>query len=342
MARAMKDSGVAWIGEIPEEWDIAKVSYFYDVQLGKMLQTDKTSDMDSLESYLCAVNLGGNQLKLSPLRQMWFSADDKDKYAVKQGDLLVVEGGDVASCDIIRQEISNIYIQNALHRVRSKGKSSVDFLRYLLLWAKASGYIDLICNKATIAHFTKDKLGAMPFVFPKSNTQSHIAAFIDSRCADIDRVIASTQSTIEEYKKLKQSIITEAVTHGVRGPRKMKDSGVEWIGEIPEEWELVKGKGLFVEADIRSTDGSEELLTVSGNLYQIFTYVKNKEQEFGDQEHMVSGMLLYARTDEQIQPDGDYLMSGNKISVKTLDLNCEFSEMAGQLNGIAENYFSNA
>lgn len=76
-------------------------------------------------------------------------------------------------------------------------------------------------------------------------------------------MIAATQRTIEEYKKLKQSIITEAVTHGVRGPRKMKDSGVEWIGEIPEEWEVIRGKGLFTEVDTRSTDGSEELLTVS-------------------------------------------------------------------------------
>lgn len=73
----------------------------------------------------------------------------------------------------------------------------------------------------------------------------------------------------------------------------------------------------------------------SANLYQIFTYVKNKEQEFNDKNHTVSGMLLYARTDEQAQPDGTYQMSGNKISVKTLDLNCTFKEIAKQLDEIA-------
>lgn len=77
----------------------------------------------------------------------------------------------------------------------------------------------------------------------------------------------------------------------------------------------------------------------STNLYQIFTYVKNKEVEFKNTEHEVSGMLLYARTDEQVQPDGVYQMSGNKISVKTLDLNCEFPEIADQLNEIAESAF---
>lgn len=72
----------------------------------------------------------------------------------------------------------------------------------------------------------------------------------------------------------------------------------------------------------------------SSNLYQIFTYVKNRDYQFGDTEHCVSGMLLYARTDEEIQPDQEYQMSGNRINVKTLDLNTEFREIAEQLNSI--------
>lgn len=77
----------------------------------------------------------------------------------------------------------------------------------------------------------------------------------------------------------------------------------------------------------------------SGNLYQIFTYVKNKTASIDDKSCEVAGMLLYARTDEMIQPDAEYHMSGNKISVKTLDLNCEFQVIANQLNAIAEEYF---
>ncbi len=77
----------------------------------------------------------------------------------------------------------------------------------------------------------------------------------------------------------------------------------------------------------------------SNNLYQIFTYVKNKDSELGEKQHTVSGMLLYARTDEFIQPDNEYQMSGNKISVRTLDLNCEFAVIATQLNKIAEDQF---
>ena len=77
----------------------------------------------------------------------------------------------------------------------------------------------------------------------------------------------------------------------------------------------------------------------SGNLYQIFTYVKNKDTGFGDKPHTVSGMLLYAATDEAIQPDNSYQMSGNKISVKTLDLNRDFLEIVAQLKAIVNENF---
>lgn len=77
----------------------------------------------------------------------------------------------------------------------------------------------------------------------------------------------------------------------------------------------------------------------SRNLYQIFTYVKNKDAEFGNRPHTVSGMLLYAATDEAIQPDNSYQMSGNRISVQTLDLNQDFSKISKQLNGIISQYF---
>lgn len=129
--------------------------------------------------------------------------------------------------------------------------------------------------------------------------------------------------------------------------------------QIP--WALDDGLGTMLpvmESDIMLTRGNEVLIIDakyyshttqtrygvytlhSGNLYQIFTYVKNKDTEFGNQPHKVSGMLLYAATDEALQPDNSYQMSSNKISVKTLDLNREFSEIAAQLNAIVEDYFS--
>ena len=77
----------------------------------------------------------------------------------------------------------------------------------------------------------------------------------------------------------------------------------------------------------------------SGNLYQIFTYVKNKEAELSDKTHRVSGMLLYAKTDEDVYPENEYSMSGNKVEVRTLDLDVDFEMLKMQLNSIVEKYF---
>lgn len=77
----------------------------------------------------------------------------------------------------------------------------------------------------------------------------------------------------------------------------------------------------------------------SGNLYQIFTYVKNKEIQLQGEDHEVAGLLLYAQTDEEFQPNASYRMSGNNISVKSLALDCDFSEIAKQLNHIAYDFF---
>lgn len=126
------------------------------------------------------------------------------------------------------------------------------------------------------------------------------------------------------------------------------------------KWALDDGVGTYLpimQSDIMLTQGKRILIIDakyythtmqsqydsntlrSAHIYQIFTYVKNKEAEFNDEKHMVSGMLLYAKTDEQLQPDGEYMMSGNKLSVKTLDLNCEFTEIANQLNEIVNKCF---
>ena len=126
-------------------------------------------------------------------------------------------------------------------------------------------------------------------------------------------------------------------------------------------WALDDGVGTMLptmQSDIMLTRGNEVLIIDakyythttqtqydvhtlhSANLYQIFTYVKNKDMKFRDTPHTVSGMLLYAATDETIQPDNNYQMSGNKISVRTLDLNQDFSEIAAQLNAIVKEHFS--
>lgn len=82
---------------------------------------------------------------------------------------------------------------------------------------------------------------------PSVPEQERIAAFLDAECAEIDAVLEKTRASIEEYKKLKQAVITQAVTKGIRGDRPMKNSGIEWIGEIPAEWDVIRNAFLYKE-----------------------------------------------------------------------------------------------
>ena len=184
-------------------------------------------------------------MSLDTLKTMWFSQTEKHQFDLKEGDLLVVEGGDVASCAIIETPVRNLFFQNALHRVRPLHNESVAFLRYWLMTAKSYGYIDLICNKATIAHFSKEKFIALPIPVISQGIQSKIVSFLDLECKQIDDLLSKSRSSIEEYKKLKQAVITQAVTKGVRGEREMKDSGVECIGKIPTTYSICKLKYLL-------------------------------------------------------------------------------------------------
>lgn len=208
----IKDSGLMWIGQIPAHWSISKVSMFFEVVLGKMLQPEKKTETDTYENYLCAANVGNNCLKIDFLKQMWFSEKDKQQYCVRKGDLIVVEGGDVASCDIIKFEVQDLYIQNALHRVRAKKEALLEFLRYYLMMAKGQGYVDLICNKATIAHFTKDKFMSLPLLVVPIDEQREIVKYLDEKCDQIDKLIAIKQAKIEKLEQYKRSLIYEYVT----------------------------------------------------------------------------------------------------------------------------------
>jgi len=234
-----KNSGIKWIGNIPAVWDVSKVKYFFSIILGKMLQPNKEHDDDKLLDYLCSVNITWNGVNLSEIRQMWFSPQEIEKYRLQKGDLLVTEGGDVAVSSFWNNELDECYIQNAIHLVRSKGIGSIRFLFYWLQFLKYNGYIDLICNKATIAHFTKDKLGNLPIFCFSSDEQAAIAAYLDRRTTKIDALLADLQSQADLLDRYKRELIAEVVIHGLDKTAPRKDSGVEWIGDIPTNWEVI-------------------------------------------------------------------------------------------------------
>ena len=208
----MKPSGIEWIGDIPDDWEVTKISRLYSIQLGKMLQPEKKSSGDTYEPYICAANLSSGTFRLDEVKYMWISEPEKDIYRLKRDDLLVTEGGDVGISSIWKDDISPCYFQNALHRVVPKKGNSNRFLHYWLIVLKSVGYIDLICNKSTIAHFTKEKFAQSLILSIPLQTQEKIADYLDCKCSQIDKYITEKQNIIQKLDAYKKSLIFECVT----------------------------------------------------------------------------------------------------------------------------------
>ena len=211
----LKDSGVPWIGQIPQHCRCVAVNKLFYLILGKMLSDKPKNHDDSLEEYICALNVHFDGIDYDSLKKMWFSKNEKFTYKVMNNDLLVVEGGAGAGGSYIATNIQNknIYIQNSIIIAREKESiSNTRFLYYTLFSLVKRNYIDFICNKATIPHFTKEKLGRTVLVLFPLPEQERIAAYLDQKCARIDALLEEKQALLDKLAEYKKSLIFEYVT----------------------------------------------------------------------------------------------------------------------------------
>lgn len=209
---AMKNSGVEWLGEVPEHWRRLKLSRGYHIRLGKMLQTSPSSDDDTLGFYLRAANVQWVGVDVSDIKEMWLSPREKELYRLEPGDLIVCEGGDVGRSAIWNGELSECYIQNAVHRVRPRQGYSNEFLYFWLFVLKCNGFIDLLCNKATIAHLTSEKLAQIEIFTPSFAEQLAIVKHIKAQVKPLEKLIKKTRLQIDKLEKYRESLIYHAVT----------------------------------------------------------------------------------------------------------------------------------
>lgn len=224
---------------IPTNWRRSSVSKYCHVQLGKMLQSDPSGEEDELQPYLRAINIAKNGVNLSHQFTMWIKPHEKEKFLLRNGDVLVSEGGDAGRTAHFA-ETGQYYFQNAINRVRPLDRETIDdrYLYYWFTFLKLAGYVELVCNVATIAHFTAEKVKASPFAFPSLVTQKSIASLLDKKTARIDALIAKKRELLERLAERRQAIITQAVTKGLDPAAPMKDSGIDWLGQIPAHWEV--------------------------------------------------------------------------------------------------------
>lgn len=248
-----KDSGVAWIGEVPKHWEVGKLKHCSHIVLGKMLMTSPPRGSEgsyTLEKYLKSKNVGWLQLFLEEdnIDEMWFNQYEKSIYKLQENDIVMNEGGDIGKVSCWRGTDFDCYIQNSINKITADyNRVDAGFLCYWLYNLSSLGYFWSIVSQISIAHLTKEKLSNSPVVLPPITEQVAIATYLDTHCAKIDNLISIQQKRIALLQELKQSVITHAVTKGLNPNVEMKQSGVEWIGDVPKHWEVkpLKFTGTF-------------------------------------------------------------------------------------------------
>ena len=237
MARKMKDSGIEWIGEIPEGWRTINPKALFTQRKDKAQKGER--QLTSSQQY--GILYQDDYMELTGSKVVTVEKDFDILKHVEAGDFVIsmrsFQGGLEYSTK--SGAISSAYVMLVpnLELVYPR------FYRWLL---KSSVYIDALQRTTNMvrdgqamrySNFAQVRLFTLPLDEQKSR-----ADFLDLECSSIDKILFETRSSIEEYKKLKQAVITQAVTKGVRGKREMKDSGIEWIGEIPVDWEISRIK----------------------------------------------------------------------------------------------------
>lgn len=240
-----KDSGIAWIGEIPEHWEVKRLKYFGNNYNGLTYSPNDICSSQEGIIVLRSSNIKDNKLCFDD--NVYVNKEIPTKLLVNKGDILICSRNGSASligkAALIETDIKATF---GAFMMIFKGNNICHKYLYYIVTSCISQYKWLFTT-ATINQLTSSMLGEIfaPFICNKLEQQS-IAAYLDQKCGEIDELITLQEEMITKLQSYKQSVITEAVTKGLDKNVPLKDSGIEWLGEIPEHWKICKLKNIFL------------------------------------------------------------------------------------------------
>lgn len=243
----MKPSGIAWIGNIPADWEIKKIKYIATLK-GRIGWQGLTSDEYTDEgAYLITgtdFNNGGINWETCvhvPMKR-WEEAKD---IQIENGDLLITKDGTVGKVAIVDGLDSPCSLNSGVLRISTINGYDRRFLFWVLqsevFW---TWYLNKTAGNSTILHLYQGDFAEFNYAIPPLPEQRAIATFLDDRCGQVDSILADLERQIEILRQYKKALITEAVTKGLDKSVPMKDSGIDWIGEMPKHWEIKRLKFL--------------------------------------------------------------------------------------------------
>ena len=272
--REMKDSGIAWVGEIPKEWEIGRIGGLYE------LRNQKVSDKDFIP---LSVTMKGILPQLETAAK---TNDGDNRKLIRKGDFAINSRSDRrGSCGISDYDGSVSLINTILKPRNQMNARYYNWLFHTPLFADefykwGHGIVDDLWT----TNWGEMKKISIPA--PSLNEQQRIAEFLDRECGKIDGLKADIQAQIDTLEQYKRSVITEAVTHGLNPSAPMKDSGIPWVGKTPEYWKVGRIGGLY---ELRNQKVSDKdfmplSVTMKGILPQLETAAKTND---GDNRKLV-------------------------------------------------------
>lgn len=207
----MKDSGIEWLGEIPEHWEVKPLKYIANSVLGKMLCKEDKGGYKK-RFYLKSKNIQWLKADTSDVDEMWFSEKEMKIYRLEKDDLVMSEGGEVGKTCLWENQLEECYIQNSAHKVTIMNDGLPKFYLYLFFIYGNKGGFESIVNRVSIAHLTKDKLINVKCLVPPKQEQQKIVNYVETETQKIDKTISTIEKEIALVEEYKTALIAEAVT----------------------------------------------------------------------------------------------------------------------------------
>ncbi|EJB6606977.1 restriction endonuclease subunit S [Campylobacter lari] len=244
-----KDSGIEWLGEIPEHWEVVKINKIVTFVNGYAFE-----NFDLNPTFEIPVIRIGDIQKEKILYDNCLKTKEKEKlkqFLISNNDILIALSGattgKIAFCDTDNKA----YINQRVAIVRSKLK----LVKYYFLTRGFSLLIELACNGSAQPNISTKEIGEFKIPLPPLKEQEQIANFLDEKCEKIKNFIEKKEKLISLLKEQKQALINETITKGLDKNVNFKDSGIEWLGEIPQHWEVVR-LGLILKTGSGTTPDS--------------------------------------------------------------------------------------
>lgn len=260
MRREMKETGIEWVDAIPATWEVLRNKACFDCS--KIIIGKKSENTQLLS----LTTKGVKEKRIE---------DSTGKVPESYDTYQLVTPNDIVMC-LFDLDVSAVFSGISSYQGMISPAYKILKCKHIIIPQYADYWFSFIFDGRKFKHYAKnlrytlnyDEFAVLPIVIPPVDEQSKIASFLDSECSRIDDVIEKTQASIEEYKKLKQAIITQAVTKGIRPNRLLKDSAINWIGDICCDWPLAKIKiGVTKVGSGKTPSGGAESYSDDGILF---------------------------------------------------------------------------